>query len=503
MIAAWMLYAILVGTLLSAAALVLERAAALFGRGRRWVWATAIAGSIGLPLVTRLGVSPLGGAGEGARLLPAGAVRAVRFAFEPITTAGTAAGSPVPPLDAWIAGAWALASLVLLVWFLRGQLALARERRRWERAADESLAADTPVRLTDDFGPAVVGLHRGEIVLPRWCLELSPVERELVIAHETEHLRGGDVRLLLAGRLAVVALPWLLPLWWQLHRLRLAVELDCDGRVLRRGIDTSSYGRLLLEVGSRRSGRLPVVALAEPASHLERRIRAMIEAKPRHRWLHVSAAVAAGLAIVAVACESPVPTANEAVTADAAPAGTIVEKETPVARSAIAKWKYRAQEQLTGDQEMPFGEFREVPLDESAAKEWKYRVQEKLENAPRGAAGQIREAPAESQFGRRDVSYVPRDEQPVLLNREALVATMRAKAAEALGEGENGRTVGLYMFVDASGSVTETRVAAPSGSPDFDTAATQIARDARFEPAKADGEPVGVWIKLPFRFEAR
>lgn len=497
MIAAWMLYAILVGTLLSAAALVLERAAALLGRGRRWVWATAIAGSIGLPLVTRLGVSPLGGAGEGARLLPAGAVRAVRFAFEPITTAGTAAGSPVPPLDAGIAVAWALASLVLLMWFLRGQLALARERRRWERAADESLATDAPVRLTDDFGPAVVGLHHGEIVLPRWCLELSPIERELVIAHETEHLRGGDVRLLLAGRLAVVALPWLLPLWWQLHRLRLAVELDCDGRVLRRGIDTSSYGRLLLEVGSRRSGRLPVVALAEPASHLERRIRAMIEAKPRHRWLHVSAAVAAGLAIVAVACESPVPTADEAATADAAPAGTLVEKEVPVARSAISKWKYRAQEQLTGDQEMPAGQLREVPPDESAAKEWKYRVQEKLENAPRDAAGEIREVPAGTLY---PSTYAPRDVEPILLNRYELLPTMQETYRPFRDAGVNG-TVQLLMFVDRSGAVAETKIAGSSGNSDLDVAATDVARQARFEPAKADGEPVGVWIKLPFQFE--
>jgi TonB family protein len=57
------------------------------------------------------------------------------------------------------------------------------------------------------------------------------------------------------------------------RRLREAIELDCDARVLRRAPDARQYGALLLEVGRRRAAPVLGVALAEPVSLLERRIR--------------------------------------------------------------------------------------------------------------------------------------------------------------------------------------------------------------------------------------
>jgi len=46
----------------------------------------------------------------------------------------------------------------------------------------------------------------------------------------------------------------------QLRRLRCAIEVDCDARVLKAGHDTASYGETLIVVGQRRSlyiGRSP------------------------------------------------------------------------------------------------------------------------------------------------------------------------------------------------------------------------------------------------------
>ena len=41
--------------------------------------------------------------------------------------------------------------------------------------------------------------------------------------------------------MAVVLMPWNLPLWWQWRRLRFAIEVDCDARVLASGrIPTSN-----------------------------------------------------------------------------------------------------------------------------------------------------------------------------------------------------------------------------------------------------------------------
>src|SRR6185312_13070046 len=92
--------------------------------------------------------------------------------------------------------------------------------------------------------------------------------------HEREHVVACDQLLLLAGVLCVSVAPWNPLLWWQLRRLRFAIEVDCDARVLRQGTDPRRYGEMLLAV-SERHARTPLaaVALTEPASHLERRIR--------------------------------------------------------------------------------------------------------------------------------------------------------------------------------------------------------------------------------------
>src|SRR4051812_25005479 len=75
-------------------------------------------------------------------------------------------------------------------------------------------------------------------------------------------------------------MPWNVPLWWQLGRLRFAVEIDCDARVLRRGYDVSRYGETLVVVGERQSATIGMVAaMAKPRSLLERRIRNMLRKK--------------------------------------------------------------------------------------------------------------------------------------------------------------------------------------------------------------------------------
>src|SRR6185295_7923924 len=117
------------------------------------------------------------------------------------------------------------------------------------------------------FGPAVVGALRPQIVLPMWSLHLDFEGRDLGLRHEMEHLRARDTLLLSAAYLATCAMPWNPWMWWQLERLRLAVELDCDRRVLRSGASRKRYGALLLLVGER-GGQAPLAsaALSEPIS---------------------------------------------------------------------------------------------------------------------------------------------------------------------------------------------------------------------------------------------
>jgi bla regulator protein blaR1 len=48
-----------------------------------------------------------------------------------------------------------------------------------------------------------------------------------------------------------VCKPWNLPLCWRLRRVRIAVDIDCDARVSRRGYDHSIYGEIPIAVAER------------------------------------------------------------------------------------------------------------------------------------------------------------------------------------------------------------------------------------------------------------
>lgn len=433
-----MLYAMLVAALLSVAALGLERVATVLGRPRRWVWVAAISASIILPLVTLFGLNVAGGQ---TTILPVGAGRVVRGALQPLVASGTpTGGTSITNLNVLLVGTWFAASAVLLLGLFRSHRELSAARSGWGSATPSVLGlsgVELPLRLSDDFGPAVIGWRRSEIVLPRWLLDIPPVERSLVLLHESEHLRAGDVRLYLAGRLATVCVPWLLPLWWQLHRLRLAVEIDCDARVLRRGVDSSRYGRLLLEVGRRRSPTPLSAALAEPVSHLERRIRAMIETSPRYRWLHAGVAASVALVFVVLACESPTPQAGDSAVA--------TEPDATV---------------------------------------------ENANSTPRADAETGVDA---------DPAYIARDEEPKLLNAPDLHRAMQ-DAYEPFREAGDDYTVSMYMFVDADGRVSRAVVQRSSGRAEVDEAAIAVTLKGRWEPARSDGEPIGVWVVLPLEF---
>jgi hypothetical protein len=168
------------------------------------------------------------------------------------------------------------------------------------------------VRVSPQIGPAVVGLSRPEIVIPAWLLHRSPEEQRLVLVHEREHVRAHDP-LLLASACAIAAfLPWHPAVWWMLSRLRLAVELDCDVRVLGQGIAAHPYGTLLIDLAERCSG-LPagMPALADTSSHLEQRLLAMNTSSSR--FAHLRAGALGGCAVLAVlaACEAKLPTSAD------------------------------------------------------------------------------------------------------------------------------------------------------------------------------------------------
>jgi BlaR1 peptidase M56 len=167
----------------------------------------------------------------------------------------------------------------------------------------------------------VLGVFRPRIVLPRWLAAGPDRVRSTVVAHELEHIAARDQVFIVAAQLVTVLLPWNLPLCWFARRLRAAIEVDCDARVLRRGVDPGHYADVLLAVGQRRSSSPYLAAtLIEPVTQLERRIRIMLT--PQKPGAARRAAAAAALALAMAACvsrvEPPVVMTSSEPSADAA-----------------------------------------------------------------------------------------------------------------------------------------------------------------------------------------
>jgi hypothetical protein len=222
------------------------------------------------------------------------------------TTPGTVAGvvrravmrvlpSASPRAMRAIAAGWMIASLALVAWIIVGVLHWRRERRAWTHATVDGI----PVDVSPSTGPAVLGVLSQRIVLPAWATSMAPEYRTLMLAHECEHIRARDPQRLALALGALVLMPWNLALWWCAARLRRAIELDCDARVLRAHPSPKAYGYLLLEVASRgrNTGALamPLVGLLRLPSELETRLRAMT--RPRtlaRRTLLIASALTLG-----------------------------------------------------------------------------------------------------------------------------------------------------------------------------------------------------------------
>ena len=271
---AWMSYVIVVSLLLSLAALALEHSARVRQKPTRWPWGTSMIASLLVPLVvSSVSVQIPRLAGIVDQAIPQQVV-----ALRDITASGLSPSGWVsatvgqfpasPDLDRLLQVGWIAASTALLLAILTSGVQLSRRRRRWERGN----MAGVPVHISEDTGPAIVGLLGSHIVVPRWLLQCPPDVQELVIAHQQSHLEAHDARLVTIALGLLVCMPWNLPLWWQLRRLRFAIEIDCDAGVLRRGYDVSRYGETLIAVGERQSATIAMVAaMSEPRSLLERR----------------------------------------------------------------------------------------------------------------------------------------------------------------------------------------------------------------------------------------
>ena len=312
MIATWMFYACVVSACFGLAALALERVHRLFERPRRFVWAAPIAASLLVPVAglvlpgvpAPLSVAPgLVSIGDRVAAL-AGTGRAPAVASSSVQST---IGPVIAALSRPLLALWAGASLVLALGLLRAGIGLRRSAREWRAVVVDG----TEVMVAPDIGPAVVRLGGLKVVLPEWALAAEPAARSMMLLHEQEHREARDPDLVLGATVALVLVPWALPLWWHVRRLQLAVETDCDRRVMRAGADAHAYGVLLLSVGARagRQPQLAPTAFSEEQSLLERRIEAMTSPTLKRRFVRTALATALSALGVAAACVTPHPAA--------------------------------------------------------------------------------------------------------------------------------------------------------------------------------------------------
>ncbi|MYA64905.1 MAG: M56 family metallopeptidase [Gemmatimonadetes bacterium] len=549
MIAAWMLWSIGAGMLLLVAGLAAER---LFEGRRRWVWVAAGAGTV---LLTAVRLFSGGGTKvenpSGGLVIPevAGPVTNGAGAWEAMEAApGTLANASSPAfprvtiphdsvlhsLDGALLLAWLTLSAGLAAWALIGALRLHRRRRSWEPGT----LLGQPVLWSRKTGPAIVGLRRPRVVLPSWVDEVGASQQKLILAHEDEHRRADDGLVRFAMAALTIAFPWNPVLWLHYRRLCLAIELDCDHRVVKRLPHRRwLYGDLLVQVGARdglRPGFAPT-AFAERRSFLERRIGKLLSEGPEVSMAQAAFFAFAAIMVAGVAMWAPGLSEEAAQPEELAspevwhPADEVVfaptMEFTNFSYFVNSYMRSKIWYSISPEEEVAFRfgyEFMQpprpvymyTPADAVESNEvLAFQVWENEPDAPLPvvslptapspytAAYEVPPVPSDASV-MEEPQYIGHTTRPELANRWQVRKTLEDRYPADLKDAGIGGTTVLYLFVNTDGTVSETIVKTSSGHPSLDWAAVQAAKSARFLSASNEGIPVGIWIEMEMPFVA-
>lgn len=521
MMVAWLLYSVVVSALLGLAALAGESALSARGRPVRWAWAAAAAGSLAAPAWARL---------RPAASVAVGEVEVGPAVLQPAATwLDATATASSPSWDRVLLVLCGVASLAVLMVLAVAHARLAAARRGWGRERVDGV----PVYVSRDVGPAALGFFGGAIVIPEWALGLEARLRRLMLLHESEHVRAGDPRLLWLGLATVVAMPWNPVAWWQLRRLRLAIEMDCDARVLRREPDARGYGSLLLEVGRRHSGAVLVAAaLAEPQSLLERRLRRLVRPKPRG-WLRPAVWTGAAAGLTVLACETPEPTtaplevpagenrvvaaliedaqARAAGAADAAECKPVYVLDGVVlGRAGSGSPGLEAIESLDPSRieriEVVKGQVASALAARMGVDEvcGMIRISTKMRLAAVPEALQSAASATSSRGANgRFLALSPEMQAPELRNSQEVAAQLARRYPPLLRNAGIGGTAVMSLWIDETGAVDRHELAQSSGYAELDAAAEAVAATMEFSPARVGDEPKPVVIRVPITFRTQ
>lgn len=264
----------------------------------------------------------------------------------------------------WIAGT--VAGMAVLVVGLVRLARLASGARRisddvWADCAEEirrEYGIRRPVTLLQSVHPSLLvtwGVLEPKVLLPAGAQLWGGDRVRLVLSHELAHIRRRDWCVQLAAEV-LRCIYWFNPLVWiACRRLRQESEQACDDVVLNRGIEGSHYATHFVNIARELQHRrtwVPAPSIARTSS-LERRVKAMLDARLNRRPVSGSAIAATLAALLTVT----IPIAGVAVAQSvfATVAGSIVDPTngalpgvTLVLTNAQSQAKYEVRSDRTG-----------------------------------------------------------------------------------------------------------------------------------------------------------
>jgi beta-lactamase regulating signal transducer with metallopeptidase domain len=315
---------------------------------RHWILASALLCAAAAPIVGRLTPS---------WTLPTSAAPAsqpdtvVDVSFSPIVGPGAATPNATVPaaspssavreviaaaaLRVWLIGIAANLSLLLIGMFRLNRL-------RSVRLDVTAAITESVDQVSANFGlrrrvevvrstqPSVIvtwGVMRPKVVLPVDADQWPRERLDVVLAHEIAHIVRGDWLVQTAAEVCK-AVYWFNPLFWvACARLRYESERACDDAVMNMGVTSHVYASELLELarsfGRRRQAWLPAPAMAARPSNLERRVRAMLNARLDRGPITRAGRWASALAVLAIT----LPIATFAQGGFATFSGTVVDPQ--------------------------------------------------------------------------------------------------------------------------------------------------------------------------------
>jgi beta-lactamase regulating signal transducer with metallopeptidase domain len=347
---AWMIFGALVSLVIVVGAEAAASAARVVAKPTRWIWGASLGAALVLVLAAPQREHASAISLAGLTVAPQGNSYALVASRTPDVAAQIAANVSaslrvvlrattrlIPAsADRYVGLAWLIVSATLMLLLAAVYVRMRIARRSWPALELHGVA----VRLSDDAGPAVIGLMRPEIVVPRWLLTRNATEQRMALAHEGEHVRQRDHLLLAAGCVAVVLMPWNPAAWWMFSRLRLAIELDCDARVLKQGAEPLLYGSLLIDLAEQSFGlRMSAPALVDGSSHLQTRVMAMKTQTHKFARVRGSLVGLAAVSLFLVACEAKLPTSAEIQQMDVASAEKAMTLATATEQGANLQYR--------------------------------------------------------------------------------------------------------------------------------------------------------------------